>query len=152
MPVALHMISGRSETDSTLPLAFRQGLALARPSTHSVGQEGQEQGSVEGLPRLHVWDRDTLVQPTTTLSTSVTTLDAINPHELVQVVTATFFTGPTVAVAPPSRSAPAPVAAIAGGAAGGVVLAIIIVTAWKIWGRKIDKNETRKRKKLVSGN
>lgn len=150
MPAIFEAVTDHSETGSVVPVAFRQGLALGGPSKHTIERQlGTE--DKQDLRARQVWERDIESQPTKTLSTLVTSPDTINPNELVQVVTTTLFTGPTVAVAPPPHKAPVPIGPIVGGAAGGVVLAVIVVLVWKTWGRKIHKEETHKRKKMVSG-
>jgi len=42
-----------------------------------------------------------------------------------------------------------PIAAIAGGAAAGVTLAVAMVLIWKYWGLVIRRTERRKRKEAV---
>ena len=42
-----------------------------------------------------------------------------------------------------------PISAIAGGVAGGVTLAVIMVLIWKYWGLVIKRTEKRRRKEAV---
>lgn len=73
----------------------------------------------------------------------------LSDPELVQIVTTTLYTSPTIIVAAPPTSTPIPVAAIAGGTVGGVALAIIAVLVWKWWGKSIMKRELEVRRKKV---
>ncbi|KAI0062212.1 hypothetical protein BV25DRAFT_1916138 [Artomyces pyxidatus] len=71
----------------------------------------------------------------------------------VQVVTTTVYAPGTtgVPVPPPASGppkSPVPISAIAGGVAGGVVLAFIAVVAWTTWGRKLRRQEAKQRKEL----
>ncbi|KAI0315541.1 hypothetical protein OF83DRAFT_347319 [Amylostereum chailletii] len=71
--------------------------------------------------------------------------ESIRPGALV-VVTKTIFADPsqTPGLIPPNT--PVPIGAIAGGAVGGVVLAIVAVTAWSWWGRCIKRKQAKQRK------
>ncbi|THH20932.1 hypothetical protein EW146_g493 [Bondarzewia mesenterica] len=69
------------------------------------------------------------------------------------VVTTTIYAGgasPTATLVQEKNIDPLPVGAIAGGAAGGVVLAVLAVIFWKLWGRSIKRDEERKRNEAVS--
>jgi hypothetical protein len=70
-----------------------------------------------------------------------------------QIVTVTVFsTSPSASTLPASSGgggANVPIAAIAGGAAGGVTLAVILVLIWNYWGLVIKRTEKRRRKEAV---
>ena len=63
---------------------------------------------------------------------------------------------PSSADTPPAAAATVksgdnlPIAAIAGGAVAGVVLALAAVVFWHLWGRSIKRKEAEKRKQAVS--
>ncbi|KZV61883.1 hypothetical protein PENSPDRAFT_658588 [Peniophora sp. CONT] len=69
----------------------------------------------------------------------------------VQFVTETIYEGPT---ATPSSSArqthdtPVPIAAIVGGAAAGVALALLVVLVWAWWGRCLSRKQAKARKEM----
>ena len=71
----------------------------------------------------------------------------------VQVVTLTVYsTGSTGSTGVPASSgggSGVPIGAIAGGAAGGITLAVAMVLVWKYWGLVIKRTEKRKRKETV---
>jgi len=75
------------------------------------------------------------------------------PASGVQVVTLTVFsTGSAGSTGVPASSrggSSVPIAAIAGGAAAGVTLAVAMVLIWKYWGLVIKRTERRKRKEAV---
>ena len=75
------------------------------------------------------------------------------PASGVQVVTLTVFsTGSAGSTSVPASSrggSSVPIAAIAGGAAAGVTLAVAMVLIWKYWGLVIKRTERRKRKEAV---
>ena len=72
-------------------------------------------------------------------------------NSVVQVVTTTSYSGAPV----PSGGAwqhtkqPIPVAPIAGGAAGGVFLAVAVVVAWVWWGKCIKRRDMKEKKEAV---
>jgi hypothetical protein len=69
-----------------------------------------------------------------------------------EVVTLTVTSGsstPTSQSSSRGGSASVPIAAIAGGAAGGVTLAVLFVLVWKYWGLVIKRDERKKRKEAV---
>ena len=67
-----------------------------------------------------------------------------------QFTTTTLFADPTFLGSQSSAGASTvPVAAIAGGAAGGVILAVFAVCGWKWWGRKIKEREKRELERRV---
>ncbi|THV08058.1 hypothetical protein K435DRAFT_772364, partial [Dendrothele bispora CBS 962.96] len=53
---------------------------------------------------------------------------------------------PTTASTSSTQVNTIPVAAIAGGTVGGVVLALIILWAWQVWGRSIKRTDAKKKK------
>ena len=75
-------------------------------------------------------------------------------HNFIQVVTATVLAGggsPTAGtVDMKPQGSDIPIAAIAGGTAGGVLLAIAAVIAWKWWGSCIKRDQEKKQKEAVS--
>ncbi|KAL5490130.1 hypothetical protein ACEPAI_4963 [Sanghuangporus weigelae] len=66
---------------------------------------------------------------------------------LRQFVTTTVFADPTALGSHVDPHDSIPVAAIAGGVCGGVVLAVLAVIGWKWWGRQIKKRERRELEK-----
>jgi len=73
----------------------------------------------------------------------------------VQVVTLTIYStgsiaGSTGVPASSGGGSDVPIGAIAGGAAGGAMLAVAMVLIWKYWGLVIKRTEKRKRKEVVS--
>ena len=76
-----------------------------------------------------------------------------SPASGVQVVTLTVYsTGSSGSTGLPTSSgggSSVPVGAIAGGAAGGVVLAVSMVLIWKYWGLVIRRTEKRRHKEAV---
>ena len=75
-------------------------------------------------------------------------------HDFIQVATATVLAGggsPTAGtVDMEPRGSNIPIATIAGGIAGGVLLAIAAVIAWKWWGSCIKRDQEKKQKEAVS--
>ena len=79
---------------------------------------------------------------------------SLTPTSSVQVVTLTVYSsGSSTQSGLPSLSAgggsSVPVAAIAGGVAGGVAIAVLLVIIWKHWGRVIKRTERLRRKEVV---
>ncbi|KAL5529389.1 hypothetical protein ACEPAG_5374 [Sanghuangporus baumii] len=66
---------------------------------------------------------------------------------LRQFVTTTVFADPTSLGSHVDPHDPIPIAAIAGGVCGGVVLAVLAVIGWNWWGRQIKKHERRELEK-----
>ena len=69
------------------------------------------------------------------------------------LVTTTIFTGPahTASISPvPMNSSSPPFAAIVGGIAGGIVLAVVAVIAWTWWGRCLKRKAMKERAEYVS--
>lgn len=69
-----------------------------------------------------------------------------------EVVTLTVTSGSATSTSNPSSgggSASVPIGAIAGGVAGGVTLAVVVVLIWKYWGVLIKRDERKKRKEAV---
>lgn len=63
----------------------------------------------------------------------------------------TVFTLPTASFGnQTSEPLHVPVAAITGGAIGGVILALFAVIGWKWWGRQIQKQQTKELQRQVS--
>jgi hypothetical protein len=69
----------------------------------------------------------------------------------VDVVTLTVTSGSSTATLQPSSrgGSSVPIGAIAGGAAGGVTLAVMLVLVWKYWGLVIKRDERKRRKEVV---
>ncbi|KAL5511481.1 hypothetical protein ACEPAH_4698 [Sanghuangporus vaninii] len=87
------------------------------------------------------------------MSPSPSPSHATSRLHLRQFVTTTVFADPTALGSHVDPHDPIPVAAIAGGVCGGVVLAVLAVIGWKWWGRQIKKRERReleKRKAMAS--
>ncbi|KAN0141372.1 hypothetical protein V8E53_001128 [Lactarius tabidus] len=68
----------------------------------------------------------------------------------VNVVTLTVTSGSSTATSQPSSGggSSVPIGAIAGGAAGGVTLAVLLVLIWKYWGLVIKRDERKRRKEV----
>lgn len=70
----------------------------------------------------------------------------------VEVVTLTVTSGSSTPTSQPSSgggSSSVPIAAIVGGVAGGVTLAVLVVLVWKYWGLVIKRDERQRRKEAV---
>jgi hypothetical protein len=76
-----------------------------------------------------------------------------SPVEAAQIVTLTVYSSGTPTQSLPALSggggASVPIAAIVGGAVGGVALAVLLVIIWKHWGRVIKRTERQRRKEVV---
>lgn len=70
--------------------------------------------------------------------------------QTITVSITTGFAAPTTTSAPSTSASHVPVAAIAGGAVAGALLAIAAVVGWKWWGRQIDRDVEKYRKRQVS--
>lgn len=66
------------------------------------------------------------------------------------VSTVTVYNQPTVSASPiPQQTQTVPVGAIAGGAVGGVCLAVVMVVAWTTWGRSIERTKAKQQMEAV---
>ena len=91
--------------------------------------------------------------------TTITTVSIVTAQGPPILKTTTVISTPTsssvssepAAVGHKANDVGVPVAAIAGGAAAGIVLAVAAVVLWHLWGRSIKRKETEKRKQAVSG-
>lgn len=77
-----------------------------------------------------------------------------SPVEAEQIVTLTVYSSGTATQSglpalSGGGSASVPIAAIVGGAVGGVALAVLLVIIWKHWGRVIKRTERQRRKEVV---
>lgn len=77
-----------------------------------------------------------------------------SPVEAVDIVTLTVYSSATSTQSGlPNLSggggASVPIAAIVGGAVGGVALATFLVIIWKHWGRVIKRTDRQRRKEMV---
>lgn len=90
--------------------------------------------------------------PTSSVSYAQTVLTTIYPSASdEQVLTTTIYQGtplPTTTTLSHPKST-VPVAAIAGGAAGGVFLAVAVVVIWVWWGRCIQRKREKDRREIV---
>ncbi|RPD65782.1 hypothetical protein L226DRAFT_608740 [Lentinus tigrinus ALCF2SS1-7] len=85
--------------------------------------------------------------------TAVTTVVDVTPSH--SILTTTITTGgsaslPTLGAVAQRHSSDVPVAAIAGGAAAGVVLALVAVVGWTWWGRCIKRQKAKERKETLA--
>ncbi|KAI0710435.1 hypothetical protein C8T65DRAFT_648356 [Cerioporus squamosus] len=85
--------------------------------------------------------------------TAITTVVAVTPSR--SILTTTVTSGgspslPTVGAVLQSNSSNVPVAAIAGGTAAGVVLALVAVVGWTWWGRCIKRRKAKERKEALA--
>ncbi|KAI0371841.1 hypothetical protein BV20DRAFT_1043129 [Pilatotrama ljubarskyi] len=81
-----------------------------------------------------------------------TTVDVQATHA---VITTTITTGgsgslPTAAAIEAARTSDVPVAAIAGGTAAGVILALVVVVGWTWWGRSIKRKKAKEIKEALA--
>ena len=69
----------------------------------------------------------------------------------VAIITTTIYPSASASAAPAPASSPSdvPIAAIAGGAAAGIFLAIAAVLVWHLWGRSIKHKEDEEKKETV---
>ena len=105
------------------------------------------------LSRMSATSIDTsqATDASSTLSGMTTVVYSTVSNSIVQVVTTTSYSGAPV----PSGGVwqhtkqPIPVAPIAGGAAGGVFLAVAVVVAWVWWGKCIKRRDKKEKKEAV---
>jgi len=72
-------------------------------------------------------------------------------NSVVEVITTTSYSGAPIATGATQRTkSSVPVAPIAGGAAGGVVLAVAIVVAWVWWGKCIKRKTLKERQATLA--
>lgn len=84
--------------------------------------------------------------------TAITTVVSVTPSH--SILTTTITSGgseslPTVGATVQPNSSNVPIAAIAGGTAAGVVLALVLVVGWTWWGRCIKRRKAKERKEAV---
>ena len=102
------------------------------------------------LSRMSATSNDTS-QATDASNGMTTVVYSTVSNSIVQVVTTTSYSGAPV----PSGGVwqhtkqPIPVAPIAGGAAGGVFLAVAVVVAWVWWGKCIKRRDKKEKKEAV---
>ncbi|TFK93158.1 hypothetical protein K466DRAFT_594628 [Polyporus arcularius HHB13444] len=85
--------------------------------------------------------------------TAITTVVDVTPSH--SILTTTVTSGgsaslPTVGAEIQHRSSNVPIAAIAGGTAAGVVLALVLVVGWTWWGRCIKRKKAKERKEALA--
>ena len=68
---------------------------------------------------------------------------------MAQLRTTTIFPDGTALPSPTAHSSPVPIASIVGGTVGGVVLALVAVVGWVMWGKCIERDKAKQRSKVV---
>ncbi|KZT66723.1 hypothetical protein DAEQUDRAFT_767812 [Daedalea quercina L-15889] len=90
--------------------------------------------------------------PSLSYPTAITTLVYTTvSNSVVGVITTTSYSGAPIATTSTSRAKTSiPVAPIAGGAAGGVFLAVAVVVAWVWWGKCIKRKTLKERRETLA--